>query len=147
MQSLDFSQYEPMLFVVVGLIALLIPIIKRDSALKLKESGVKAEGIIYKQEIDSRNNSDFENSSSSMDKVIVRFVTKDSEWITSEIKQPFALFFSGQYKPGDKVDIYYDPKKPTDFHLDTKQSDLAGRILFAIIGLIFFFIGLYKLFR
>jgi hypothetical protein len=38
-----------------------------------------------------------------MDKVTVGFVTKSKEWVTADIEQAFATFFTGQYKPGEKV--------------------------------------------
>ena len=81
-----------------------------------------------------------------MDKVTVRFVTKNKEWITGNLKQEFAIFFTGQYKIGESVEVYYDPKNPSDFFVDTKQSGKTGRLLLAAIGVIFFLIGVYQLF-
>ena len=146
MQDFDFKQFEPFLFLLIGLVAVLIPIIKKNPSVSLKDTGERVEGIIYKLEQGTNRNSDFEKSSSIMDKVTVRFVTKKDEWITSEVKQPFALFFTRQYKPGDKVDVYYDPINPSNFYVDTKQSELAARIIIAVVGLIFCLIGLYKLY-
>ncbi|MBG9377278.1 DUF3592 domain-containing protein [Panacibacter sp. DH6] len=145
MQDFDFKQFEPFLFLIIGLVAVIISTIKRNRSISLKDTGERVEGIIYKLEQSGNRNSDLESSSSTMDKITVRFVTKKQEWITSEIKQPFALFFTGQYKPGDKVEVYYDPTDPANFYVDTKQSELVARIVITVVGLIFCLIGLYKL--
>ncbi len=81
-----------------------------------------------------------------MNKVTVRFVTKEQEWITGEMKQEFAIFFTGQYKAGETVDVYYDPAKPSNFFIETGQSENKARLFIAAIGMIFCLIGLYQLF-
>jgi Protein of unknown function (DUF3592) len=146
MQDFDFKQWEPFLFLLIGLVAFLIPIIKKNRSISLKETGERVEGIIYELEQNTNHHSDADHTSSVMDKVTVRFVTKKEEWITAEIKQPFTLFFTGQYKPGDRIDVYYDPINPSNFYVDTKQSELIARVIIAIVGLFFCLIGIYKLY-
>lgn len=93
----------------------------------------------------SNNTSSIGDNLNIKDKVIVRFVTQNKEWITGDINQEFAAFFTGQYKEGQSVDVYYDPEKPSDFFVDTKQSETVSRVIFAAVGLSFSIIGLYQL--
>lgn len=141
MSDFDFSKLQPLIFTLLGVIVLLIAIFKRTKS-NLKTIGLRTEGIVYT--LGCSNNSD--DSSNIKDKITVRFVTNKKEWITGNIKQDFAVYFTKQYKEGETVDVYYDPANPSNFYVDTKQSEITGRILFAIIGLIFCAIGLYQLF-
>ena len=120
MQNFDFRLLEPFLYLLIGLIAVLLPIIRRNQSISLKDTGEKVEGIVYDLGRYPYRFSDFENSVSVKDKVTIRFLTKKDEWITSDLKQPFTLFFTGQYKQGDKVEVYYDPINPTNFYVDNK---------------------------
>ncbi|HZF64052.1 MAG TPA: DUF3592 domain-containing protein, partial [Chitinophagaceae bacterium] len=80
-----------------------------------------------------------------IDKVTIRFLTLDKQWITGDLKQEFAAFFTNQYKAGDAVEVYYDPKQPSHFFVDTKQSRRTARIIFACVGIVLFAAGLYQL--
>ena len=114
---------------------------------KLKQTGIAVDGIVFEQGFDNSFNQSFDNSSSfTKDKVTIRFVTQTGEWITGVIKQDFQVFYTGQYKNGDTVKVYYDKDNPSDFYVDTKQSELTGRLVFGSVGLIFLLVGLYKLF-
>lgn len=146
MEDFNLKQFEPYLFLLTGLGVVIYALFKSNRSTNLKYTGEKVEGIVYELGQAPNSKSDFESTSPVMDKVTVRFVTKKKEWITSDLKQPFALFFTGQYKPGDKLDVYYDPGNPSNFYVDSKQSENAVRILFAVVGLTFCLIGLYKLF-
>jgi len=56
------------------------------------------------------------------------------------------ITWTGQYKKGQKVLVIYDPNNPTDFTLETKQSPLAAKTVFALAGVILLVVGIYKLF-
>ena len=103
--------------------------------------GEKTEGIIFELESSGAGY----NNSRIKDKVTVRFVTKSKEWITAEIKQESAIFYTGQYKPGEKVDVYYDPLDPENFYVGTKQSETKNRLLMFVIGMVFLSVGVYGL--
>lgn len=80
------------------------------------------------------------------DKIIVRFITDKLEWITAEAQNEFGLFYSGQYKIGESVEVIYKPENPNQFIIITKQSESKAR-LFAIIGdFVFIIVGIFKLF-
>lgn len=140
------TELIPYLFIVLGIILLLFALLKKTKTTELKHTGEKAEGIVFDLDRDSNSNRDLNFCRTVMNKVTVRFVTKNQEWITGEIKQDFSSFFTGQYKEGDKLDVYYDPQKPSDFIVITKQSEFISRLLFAAVGLILCLTGLYKLF-
>jgi hypothetical protein len=145
MAEFDFTQIEPFIFLAAGLGCILMSLFLKNSLKSLKVTGEKAEGIIYKLEKTTPNPGPG-GFSSGIDSVTIRFVTKTGEWITSQVSRSFASFFTGQYKAGQPVIVYYDPAKPTNFYLETGQSELVGRITIAIVGLVFMTIGLYKLF-
>jgi hypothetical protein len=145
MQDFDLKEWQPYIFILLGLGSILLSIFKKSDKTALKVTGHKAEGIIFALGYSSDNYSSSTQSSNVKDKVTIRFVTKDNQWITGDLKQDFAVFFSKQYKEGDAVDIYYDPLQPSNFFVDTKQSDAIARKFFTVIGFILCAVGIYQL--
>lgn len=142
-----FTEYQPYIFVVLGLIALVFSAFWATTKRRLKQTGIPVDGIVFKQDSDNRSSQSFDNSLSfTKDKITIKFVTQTGEWITGVLKQDFELFYTGQYKDGDTVKVYYDKSNPSDFYVDTKQSEFTGRLIFALVGLVFLSIGPYKLF-
>lgn len=141
------SQYLPYIFFLIGLILVAVSIFYKSEKAKLKQTGLVADGIVYEQE-NGINISVLPNNSyqSANKKTTIRFVTQKEEWITGMIQQDFQMFYTGQYKNGDAVKVYYDPNNPSNFYVDTKQSEGTARFFMAITGLIFIIIGLYKLY-
>ena len=131
------TEYSSYLFLLVGLIITTYALLLKPSKETLKATGKKAEGIVFSQgsqsNISSFDSTDF--NSNIKDKVTIRFVTENEEWITGDIKQEFAIFYSRQYKDGEKVTVYYDPKKPADFYIDSKQSPQLVKIAALVVGL------------
>lgn len=101
------------------------------------------EGIIFDQD---ENDFSFYAADASKTKIVIRFVTQREEWITGVMNQDFQVLYTGQYKNGDKVKVYYDEKVPSNFYVDTKQPEWLGRLILGITGLVFALIGLYQLF-
>jgi len=145
MLDFDFDTLRPFIFILVGIVLVLIVVLKKSTKSNLKHTGLKTEGVVYALAARANNTSSINDSVNVKDKVTIRFVTQNKEWITGDIKQEFAAFFSGQYKEGQKVDVYYDPKNPSNFFVDTKQSEILSKIFFAVVGLTLILIGLYKL--
>jgi hypothetical protein len=144
MLDINLTELQPYAFVLLGIILLLVAIFKKSGKANLKSSGLKTEGIIHGLGYSNAPNSD--TTPNIKDKVTVRFTTNKKEWITVDIDQKFAVYFSNQYKEGQKVDVYYDPENPSDFFVDTKQSETIGRQLFAVVGLAFCVVGAFQLF-
>ena len=106
---------------------------------KLKQTGIPVDGIIVERDI---GNSYYLVK----DKITIRFVTLNQEWITALIDQDFQVSYTGQYKEGETVKVYYDKDNPSNFYVDTKQSELKGKLIAAVVGLAFVLCGLYELF-
>jgi hypothetical protein len=133
------------LFILFGVVVIIIAILKPDRKKYLKKNGIKTEGVIFsitKQEnLGTRSSDDYSVS----DSVEVRFTTKEQAWITGRLTQDFELYYTGQYKNGEKVTVYYDQADPNKFLVDTKQSVISARIFILLAGLLFLSIGIYKL--
>lgn len=139
-------QYLPYLLVIVGLILLTIAFFYKNQLEKLKKTGILVEGIVLEQQLSNSQMYDPENPSlGKYDNAVVRFVTKGGEWVTGPIKQDWQISFSGQYKEGQKVEIYYDEQNPSNFYVNTGQSPIQARLLFAFVGAGLLLFGIYKL--
>ena len=138
-------ELQPYIFLLIGLVSILLALFRKSDKATLKITGEKAEGIIYALGQNSDSYSSINRNSNVNDKVTIRFLTKDQQWITGDLKQDFAAFFTNQYKEGQAVEVYYDPKQPSNFFVDTKQSELKSRIIFAAIGFILMTVGIFQL--
>jgi hypothetical protein len=145
MEDFNIKELQPYIFIIIGLGCVLLAIFKKSDKANLKQTGQKAEGIIYALGQNDNSTSTFTKNSNIKDKVTIRFLTLDKQWITGDLKQEFAAFFSNQYKEGDAVEVYYDSKQPSHFFVDTKQSERTSRIIFAGVGIVFSSIGFYQL--
>jgi hypothetical protein len=141
------TEYQPYIFLAVGLIFLTISIFWASTKSNLKESGLSVDGIVFKQGFDNSRRSSYNDSYPFIkDKITIRFLTQNGEWITGVIKQDFGIFYTGQYKNGDNLKVYYNKDNPSEFYVDTKQSEIKGRLVIGFVGLAFLLIGLYSLF-
>lgn len=111
---------------------------------KLIRSGISAEGIIFKLEMDEIATGSTNYSGNSNDRIIVRFLTSEKIWVTAEAKHQFLVSYTGQYKEGDKVMVKYDPAQPEVFVIETRQSEKTGRLFFAAVGLGLVASGIYQ---
>lgn len=141
------TEYLSYILILAGLIVLGLSFFGKSTRGNLKDSGILVEGIIFNQDFDNNYNRSLDNFSRHVkDKITVRFVTKDGEWITEDIKQDFGIFFSGQYRNGDKINVYYSQDNPKNFYVDTKPSDFLAKFVFALVGLTLIATGLYQLY-
>ena len=145
MEDFNWKEFQPYILLLIGLISLSIASFKKSLKANLKKTGQKAEGIIFAQEHATNDQSSFTEYSNIKDKISVRFLTLDNQWITGVINQEFASFTTNQYKDGEVVDVYYDQSNPKRFYVDTKQSEEKARLIFAAVGIIFSGIGLYQI--
>lgn len=140
------SDYLPYFFLGIGLVSIAVSILYDSKNIKFKTFGIPAEGIVYEQDYDttSFSSSNSLDSYNIKDKITIRFVTRNGEWITGVIKQDFKLYYHGQYKDGQAIKVFYDETNPANFYVDTGQSELLARVFTAIVGLIFSVYGLYQ---
>ena len=143
MENINFQDLQPFIFIIAGLILIFLSVFKKSNNESLKTTGEKAEGIIFKLDRNPTGSGEYSNV---QDQVTIRFVTKDQRWITEPINQYFAVFYTKQYKEGQKVNVYYDPQDPLRFYIDSKQSVMIGRLVFASVGIVFSAIGFYQMF-
>jgi hypothetical protein len=146
----DFISAIPLqagLFILLGLAIMAITFLSTSAYKKLSRSGIPAEGIIFKLEIDGITSGSSDYSGNSNDRVIVRFLTSEKVWVTAEAKHQFLISYTGQYKEGDKVMVKYDPEQPEVFVIETRQSENTARIVFAIIGIVLLIVGIFQCFN
>lgn len=127
----------------IGLVAIVYGIFRESKNDQLIKNGMKTEGIVFTaEENDFSGNVTMGDSTS---KIVVRFTTEKNEWITEPMKQDFTINYTGQYKPGDKLTIYYNPQNPKEFYVATGQSEILSRLFVSLVGVVCIGIGLYKI--
>ena len=137
-----------LLFFVGGIVSLIYYLIERKKQKNntIKETGVLTEGIISNLEKSPSSNNSFENNNLEvMDKVTINFKTKKNESITTELKQNLAIFYTGQYKIGEKIELYYNPTNPKQIYVETKQSESNSSLLIIGVSFVLILIGLFLL--
>jgi len=132
------------IFIFTGLACFAISVFAKTAHKKLSQSGLSAEGIIYKLELDNGSSRANGFSGKLKDKITVRFLTRENVWVTGEAKSQFLIFFTGQYKEGDLVRVKYNPDQPAEFILESRQSETAGRVIGVVAGLILVVSGIYQ---
>jgi hypothetical protein len=145
MESLHLGQYQPYIILAFGIILIIVALFYQSKTKLLETMGERCEGIIF--QLDYGNSLGSDGPSSFKDKITVRFVTKNKEWITQDLHTDFVLAYTGQYKEGDKVVVIYNPENPSDFMVETKQSQTMGKLVFLFVGLVFVGVGIYELFK
>ncbi len=76
------AEYQSYFFMIVGLLLMAASFFLKTRNVNLKQDGIAVEGIIFEQ--------GYENGSSDLkDKIVVRFVTENKEWITKPITSGF----------------------------------------------------------
>src|SRR5829696_6554147 len=101
MEDFNLKELQPYIFLLIGLGSVLLAIFKKSDKANLKETGQKTKGVIYALGQNANNTSLFTQNSTIKDKVTIRFLTLDKQWITGDLKQGFAAFFTKQYTEGD----------------------------------------------
>ena len=150
LQQMNFQEIiesiplQAAIFCLIGVACIVIAIFFTSGNKKLKDTGLVADGIIYslQQKSGLFGSNDFD--SNVKDKITVRFLTKDDVWITEQLKTSFQISFTGQYKEGQPVKVIYNPDKPSEFMIESRQSGKIGRLIFGLIGLVFLIIGVYQ---
>jgi hypothetical protein len=144
MESFNLSSYLPYIFILMGVLAMLVSLFSGNRTEKLAKTGERCKGIIFK--LERKSETGFNTIDSTLkNKITVRFVTQKQEWITEDLNTDSMLTWTGQFEEGQTVEVIYDPNNPTDFTIETNQSPLLVKVIFALAGLAFLAIGIYKL--
>lgn len=144
MESLNLGQYQPYVFLFIGIVAMILALFYKSKFEKLEKTGERCEGIIFKMDYANSFDSDT-TSSDTKNKITVRFVTNKKEWITEDLDTDLTISFTGQYKEGEKVAVIYNPENPSEFTIETKQSQTIGKLALFFVGLVFVGVGIYEL--
>lgn len=117
----------------IGLIVCLIAVYYSNKYKRLLKTGESAEGIIFDYEISS-------NDGVSTQYPIVRYVTRQQQWVTKKAEVSITSF-SSFLKKGSKVTVFYDPANPEEFVIYHKLIQVIIIITF-IIGMIVIALGI-----
>ncbi len=131
-----------LVFIILGIVLIVTSFVRQDYHKELLKSGIRTQGIIFDQSAATERGLST-NTLLNTD-TIVRFTTEEKTWVTGAISQDFATFFTGQYRVGQKVEVFYDPLDPSRFYVKTRQSSFAGRVLMFVVGVVFLLLGLYQ---
>jgi hypothetical protein len=126
--------YTTLIYFLIGLILIIVSISIYIRIKKIRKSGIETEGIIFSSEMASDPNLRFGFP-------VVRFLTKENEWITETYN--ISLSF---YKKGQKITIIYLPDKPTEFIIKTKFNYLIIYLL-GIAGVFVLLFGVLQLLK
>lgn len=74
-------------------------------------------------------------SAPSYTQVTIEFQTANNFIVRGDIDANFTLYYSGQYKLGDKINLLYNSDKPTEFIVTSLQSTKTARIIMLCTGL------------
>jgi len=124
----------PLILAASGFGAWFIYLYLKQKRTRLLSTGIPAEGIVV--DFVSRMNNDSYNKYP-----VIRFVTRKHEWITVTYNISYPGFV---LKKGQRVTVFYNPEKPSDFVLDLKIDTWLLRIL-AGIAILCFAWALYSL--
>lgn len=134
---------SPIVFILIGLLFLCLPFIISKKSDRLKSTGIQVEGIIF--ETEPIHFSFGENDHNHH--ATVRFVTENNEWITTQLtSKQLPVFITSQFKEGTKVRVYYNPKDPNDFIIESPVSKSLINTIFIVAGFGLILVGLYILF-
>ncbi len=138
---------QAIIFCLIGIICIIVSLYSKFDNKNLKETGVAADGIICSLENSSNQSNTDSFSTNVKDVITVRFLTKDNVWITERVRSNFLIAYTGQYKLGETVKVIYDPNKPSNFIIESKQSERIGRVILGLAGLILLIVGIFQYFN
>lgn len=121
----------------LGLVFTLVGYFKGKEIKKIKESGIKAEGVVFSLEFENssfNNGSDYDTSRSpGMYYPVIRYVTAEKEWVTEKYN---IGSYPSKYQEGDKVPVIYDPENIKEFIIDNNSVNIIQHAFWFGIGLI-----------
>jgi len=100
----------------------------------LKQVGESAEGVVFDINFKSEN-----IDSGNTSYPIIRFVTRNGEWVTEQSSSS-SLFV----KKGKKVAVLYNPENPKEFIADLGMPSNLILPSFLVIGLALIAFGIYN---
>jgi hypothetical protein len=130
-------------FSLVGIVLVTIAIFTKQKPKPIFDKVLPAEGTIIDLGIlQPRPFKKIRYSEPVYTQVTVEFLTNSNQIVKGEIDTNLTLFYSGQYKKGDKVNLVYNAEKPTQFIIISLQSTNTARLIMIISGLFLLMTGI-----
>ncbi len=129
----------------IGVILLAIGASHRMQFQKVSKIGKRAEGVVFETETeDLEFGAGSQHSRQPSRYPIIRFTTEKEEWITEKYT---AVVIPGLLKVGSRVNVIYNPDKPTEFVLDSKGVNFVlNALVIAGLALVVVGVGGYLLY-
>jgi hypothetical protein len=144
MDSQYFTPFIPYVFIIIGIVVIVVTVLAKPAVNRLAQAGEHCEGLIFKQEY-NEGNAMYSNAAGLKNKITIRFVTKEKEWVTEVLNTDFISLTPWQFKEGQKVQVLYDPKNPRDFTILNHQSPRLTKTILILVGTACIAFGIYKL--
>lgn len=130
-------------FAVAGILFIMTAIFAQKKNKPFFDNALPAEGTVI--DVGIRQPRPFKKirySAPTYTQVTIAFTTNTNQLIQSDIDTNLTLFYSGQYKKGDKVSLLYNPEKPTEFIVTTSQAASMARFILLAIGIFLLLTGI-----
>ena len=116
------NEFSYLIVIGIGLVATIVGYKKKKEIKRLRQSGVKVDGVVFKLEYEAFSPS----SNDYLYYPVVRYLTVEKEWVTE--KYMFGSYPS-KYNEGDTVPIIYNRENIKEFIIDDNSSKLIGYLL------------------
>lgn len=130
-------------FSLVGITLVIIGIFAKQKPKPFFDLALQAEGTVI--DVGIRQPRPFKIrrfSEPAYTEVTVEFLTDSCQSVQGDIATNPTLFYSGQYKIGDKVNLLYNPEKPTEFIVTSLQSTKTAKLIMILTGLFLMLTGI-----
>jgi hypothetical protein len=108
----------------LGVAVLVFALYQYQHYKRLYQSGIEVDGVVFDQTMAT-------SATNTERYPIVRFVTKNNQWITAQANVSIPGFF----KTGQKVTVVYDPRDPNNFMIKSRIVRMIPIVL-ACLGII-----------
>ena len=121
--------------VLLGLVFTIVGYLKRKEIKKLKESGIRVDGIVISVEYEPPANPRAGDGSNNMGSYypLIKYITSEKGPITKRCE---VGHYPSKYQEGDTVPVIYDPDKINEFMIDDNSSNIMVHMFWFGIFLI-----------
>jgi hypothetical protein len=131
------------MFSLVGFTLVMIAMLTKQKPIAFFNNGLQAEGTIT--DLGVRQPRPFNKrrfSEPAFTQITIEFLTITGRQVQGDIDTNLGLFYSGQYKLGDKVNVLYNPDNPEEYVTTSSQSTKIARLIMIFTGLFLILTGI-----
>lgn len=131
------------MFSLVGFTLVMIAMLTKQKPIAFFNNGLQAEGTIT--DLGVRQPRPFKKrrfSEPAYTQITIEFITITGQQVQGDIDTNLGLFYSGQYKLGDKVNVLYNPDNPEEYVTTLSQSTKIARLIMIFTGLFLILTGI-----